>query len=680
MQANLGMQRITSLVIILLVLIFPKSLLANLDSLLLALEKESDKNKRTSLLLEIGSEQIQQNHFRAALNYLFKADAAATKFKDLTQKKRAKALIGQAYYELGQLDSAQIHLEENLALNEALEDEDGLLNAYNNLALVYHYRLQFDKTLEMYQLALSIAEKKKDKEGIALLNSNMGIIFGQQGNVDKALDHFQLSLNVAQEAGEQRLVQNALTNIGRAHIENQDYGEAIKYLQQALAIAEQQKDITAKASVLDFLGMAALNQKQFELAQNYYSQALEIYKASEAKARIAEVYGKLAKLYGDQGENAKAFEYGKEALKIAEAIQLNEVCQEVYFVLSQCATEMGNYTEANAYLNKYIGLRDSLFNERSSQQLAEMQTKYETEKKEAENELLRLKAAQDEAKIRQQNLLNIATGIIVFLACLLAFFYYKNYQQKLAANRTLEEEVKNRTEELVQANDQLSQSNAELKSFAYIASHDLKEPLRNINSYTGLIEHHMGEKLDEEALEYMKMVKLNTRQMYELIEDVLAYTTLTEENEVIDEEVDLNKVLSQIKESLNKMIQDKSAVIKYTALPKIKGNFAQFYLILKNLIENGIKYNESTTPTVEVSWNPKGDQQRISVSDNGIGIDPKYHEKIFGMFKRLHNRNNYSGTGIGLAICYKIAKRLGGEISIDSSENQGSTFHLDFPS
>jgi signal transduction histidine kinase/Tfp pilus assembly protein PilF len=674
------MQKITSLVIILLFLAFPKGLLANLDSLLLALEKESDKNKRTSLLLEIGSEQIQQNHFRSALNYLFKADAAATKLKDLTQKKRAKALIGQAYYELGQLDSAQIHLEENLALNEALEDEDGLLNAYNNLALVYHYRLQFDKTLEMYQLALSIAEKKKDKEGIALLNSNMGIIFGQQGNVEKALDHFQLSLEVAQEADEQRLVQNALTNIGRAHIENQNYKEAIKYLQQALELADQQKDITGKASVLDFLGMAALNQKQFELAQNYYSQALEIYKASEAQARIAEVYGKLAKLYGDQGENAKAFEYGKEALKIAEAIQLNEVCQEVYFVLSQSATEMGDYAIATSYLNKYIGLRDSLFNERSSQQLAEMQTKYETEKKEAENELLRLKAAQDEAKIRQQNLLNIATGIIVLLACLLAFFYYKNYQQKLAANQTLEEEVKNRTEELVQANDQLSQSNAELKSFAYIASHDLKEPLRNINSYTGLIEHHLGEKLDEEALEYMKMVKLNTRQMYELIEDVLAYTTLTEENEAVDEEVDLNKVVSQIKESLNKMIQDKSAVIKSTALPKIKGNFAQFYLILKNLIENGIKYNESTSPTVEITWSPRGDQQRISVSDNGIGIDPKYHQKIFGMFKRLHNRNNYSGTGIGLAICYKIAKRLGGEISIDSTENKGSTFHLDFPS
>jgi light-regulated signal transduction histidine kinase (bacteriophytochrome) len=128
------------------------------------------------------------------------------------------------------------------------------------------------------------------------------------------------------------------------------------------------------------------------------------------------------------------------------------------------------------------------------------------------------------------------------------------------------------------------------------------------------------------------------------------------------------------------MIQDKSAVIKSTALPKIKGNFAQFYLILKNLIENGIKYNESTSPTVEITWSPRGDQQRISVSDNGIGIDPKYHQKIFGMFKRLHNRNNYSGTGIGLAICYKIAKRLGGEISIDSTENKGSTFHLDFPS
>lgn len=674
------MQRNISLVIILLFLVFPKGLLANLDSLLLALEKESNKKNRIALLLEIGSTQIQQNQFRPALNSLLKADEAAANLKDNQQEKRAKALIGQAYYELGQLDSAQIYLEKTLVLNQQLNDEDGLLNAYNNLALVYHYRLQFDKTLEMYQQALSIAEKKKDKAGIALLNSNMGIIFGQQGNVDKALEHFQLSLNIAQEAGDHRLVQNALTNIGRAHIENKDYEKAIEYLRQALEIAEKQNDIAAKASVLDFLGMAALNQEQFELAEDFYSQALEIYKASEAKARIAEVYGKLAQLYGGQGNHIKAFEYGREALKIAESMQLNEVCQDVYLVLSKCATEMGNYTSANSYLNKYIGLRDSLFNERSSQRLVEMQTKYETEKKEAENELLRLKAAQDETKIKQQNLLNIATGIIVLLASLLAFFYYKNYQQKLAANKTLEAEVQSRTEELVKTNDQLSQSNAELKSFAYIASHDLKEPLRNINSYTGLIEHHLGEKLDEEALEYMNMVKLNTRQMYELIEDVLAYTTLTEENEPLEEEVDLNKVVSQVKESLNEMINERSAVVKTTSLPKIKGNFAQFYLILKNLIENGIKYNESNTPIVEVSWNLKGDQQRISVADNGIGIDPKYHQKIFGMFKRLHNRNNYSGTGIGLAICFKIAKRLGGEISLDSSENQGSTFHLDFPS
>lgn len=649
------------------------------DSLLQQLKINTDTDKQLELLLDVGHAYQHEYEYEAASAYLNQAWELANQQNALSEQEQAAELLNANYYELGHLDSSEYFGLKSLEFNKQNNDAEGLSMAYNNLALIYHYRLQFDRSLEMYQNALRISEKENDRLGIALVNSNMGIIFGQLGNVEKAISYFENAYTIAQEIGDTLMEVTALLNIGRGNIELVNYPKADAYLQKALEIAAQLKDKNEISAVLEFLGLSALKQNQFEIAASYYRQSLNLYEQEGAKARMADVIANLAEIYNKQEDFAQSIQYGKNALYISEAISLNEVSQNVYKLLSKNYAELGDYQLGFDYQQKYINLRDSLFSDQQSQQVAEMQTKYETEKKEAENELLKIQSRQNDAIIRQKNYLNIAIGAILLLATLLAVFYYRNFKQKSAINQVLEEEVLERTAALRSANQQLSQSNAELKSFAYISSHDLKEPLRNISSYTSLLERTIDHSAVTETKEYIQLLKDNTQQMYRLIQDVLAYTTLGENATKERELVDLNAVMKQVKQALSEITEEKKVEINCDTLPTVKATSTELFLVLKNLIENGVKYNKNPNPVIDITTKTEDNKQIIAISDNGIGIAPEYHKRIFEMFKRLHTRSEYEGTGMGLAICQKIISRLNGTLTLESEQGKGSTFFITLP-
>jgi len=229
---------------------------------------------------------------------------------------------------------------------------------------------------------------------------------------------------------------------------------------------------------------------------------------------------------------------------------------------------------------------------------------------------------------------------------------------------------------LLQKVEELYRSNEELGQFAYIASHDLQEPLRMVASYTQLLSSRYKGKLDSDADEFIAFAVDGASRMQRLIQDLLTYSRVgTKGKDLI--ETSSEDALQQALINLRGAIEDSGALVTHDPLPPVLADETQLIQLFQNLVGNAIKYQRPGVPKVHVSAVRNGGKKwNFSVQDNGLGIDPQYFEKIFGMFQRLHKRDEFAGTGIGLTICKKIVERHGGNISVESQPGQGSTFRF----
>jgi signal transduction histidine kinase len=230
------------------------------------------------------------------------------------------------------------------------------------------------------------------------------------------------------------------------------------------------------------------------------------------------------------------------------------------------------------------------------------------------------------------------------------------------------------------ARRELERSNRELAEFAYVASHDLQEPLRTVASYTQLLQRRYKGRLDSDADEFIDSAVEGAQRMQGLIQDLLAYSRVGAKPEA-DVPVDLNLVLDEVRKNLHQALIDAGATVNVPhRLPTVVGHDRQFVQLLQNLLGNALKFRDKERACrIEVGSEPVPGGWRISVKDNGIGIEPRHFERIFQIFQRLHARDEYPGTGIGLAICKRIVELAGGRIGVESTPGQGSTFWFTIP-
>ena len=226
---------------------------------------------------------------------------------------------------------------------------------------------------------------------------------------------------------------------------------------------------------------------------------------------------------------------------------------------------------------------------------------------------------------------------------------------------------------------ELKRSNKELEQFAYVSSHDLQEPLRMVALFTQLLERRYKGKLDEDADDYINFIVEGAKRMKLLIDDLLSYSRLNSSNTEFSP-ISMEKVLDNVLANLQLILKENNAEININgSLPTITGDESQMIHVFQNLVSNGIKFNDKDSPKVNISVKKDENGWIFSVSDNGIGIAPEYQKQIFEIFKRLHDRDEYPGTGIGLAICQKIIERHGGNIWVESSQGNGSIFYFCIP-
>ncbi|WP_108803866.1 YfiR/HmsC family protein [Aquimarina sp. Aq107] len=285
------------------------------------------------------------------------------------------------------------------------------------------------------------------------------------------------------------------------------------------------------------------------------------------------------------------------------------------------------------------------------------------------------------SEIENQKTINWSLIALISLILIGGIFVYRSYLNKKRLNAALE--TKNK--EIHEQSLVLESKNKELEQFAYIASHDLQEPLNTISSFIGLISEDYGDSFDDIGKESLNFIKNASIRMKKLIDSLLEYSRLGRTRDFI--KVDMNTVLVELKGDFTNILERTNAKIYSKKLPVVKGNPVELRLLLQNLVSNGIKFiEEDTIPEIHVEAikkerkdEPSKRYWEFSVKDNGIGIPKIHQDRIFAIFQRLHSREKYQGTGIGLAHCKKIVESHNGEIWLESTEGKGTTFYFTIP-
>ncbi|MEL7020037.1 MAG: ATP-binding protein, partial [Bacteroidota bacterium] len=425
-------------------------------------------------------------------------------------------------------------------------------------------------------------------------------------------------------------------NVGNIYYNNKKPEEAQAFFIQAHQLAQScnYREMVAHA-------MAQLGRTKTALKE--YDEALQI--AQEAQTIIAQLdtpIGKqinlinLGDIYYQKQQPQRAIGLLQEGLEIA--IQLKDHVNELraYQLLALLYQQLQDYKQAFFYQFKYSTRKEEFTEIEDSRRFLDFEIQHSIKEKQKEIE-----------QLTKEN----------------------EYQALLL----------NKSDQINQQNEELIAMNEELRQFAYVASHDLKEPLRMIGSYTQLIQRLYRSKLDEESGTYFNFISEGVERMNNLLDALLQYATIGRSDEE-ERAIDLNDVVEICKVHLRVLLAETDAVIYVHKLPTVVSTQSLLIQLVQNLLSNAIKFRRpDVRPEVHIRAKETPEQYIISVEDNGIGIDKEYLERIFVIFQRLHARTKYKGTGIGLSICQKIAKRLGGAISVSSKVGEGSTFSFTIP-
>jgi len=538
--------------------------------------------------------------------------------------------ISATYQAMGDFKKAYDFGLDCLRRNEAMKDSSGMAEAYYELGTLFFYQKNPKEALDYYKQSMAISQSLKATKALYSCLGAMGSAYEELGDLEAALNYNLQSLEIARKMEQKVPEAYALHNVGTVYIKMGLFDKALDYLNASLKLKEKLDDVWGLVASYKYLGLLYIQKKSFDQAIVHLNKALELAQASHSKNREAE----LLTILGEAYEKA------------------------------------GNPAEAIGALRRSANLKDSILSEAIVRELGEKKESYELLKKEKEIAVL----------TKEQEISRLRTSISAIIACFLLLAGWQVWRQYRIQRRN-NAVLKEKNAYIDGQNQLLQLTNDELQQFAHVASHDLREPLRTISSFSTLLSRQYEAKFDDEAKEYQGFIQNAVKRMQHLLDDLLDYARL-DYKESDREITDLSRVVQEAMQNLKSQIESTQASIEVASLPGIRAFPRQMVQLFQNLISNGIKYRGEAPPEIRISstFSPQSNQYIFAVSDNGIGMAPGNLERIFNMFVRLHGQGKYEGTGIGLATCKKIVERHGGKIWVESTPGKGSTFYFSIPS
>ena len=544
----------------------------------------------------------------------------------------------------------------------------------------------------------------------AVVYNALGNLYSDYMDFDASLDFYFKSVEESKKA-RNGYEPYPIGNISRVYANLKDYESAIKYLRYSIGFSQAMEWPEREYSlVFDYSMITDFFLEVGEEDSSVYYSALaidairSIDTIKERKYREACFisWANLTDVAIKKGDKQKAQQYVKEALnfetrldyyhrlqakyhvfirdyataiKILEGEVLQQVeagKEEVMELKVQCYKELGNFQKAVEVQEEWIAHQEEYFGQDRVRFSAIADVKYETLQKEEEIKSLRLNQEVQNLTIQNQRFVVILNSLLAVLLAGGAIFLWQRYRNRNRLSKYLQDQVDLKTQDLRKAND-------DLRVLNFVASHDLKEPINNIRNYIGLIENRIPEESKSHLSFFFEIIHNSIGQVYTLVEDLAKYLKLANDEVVETSLIDLDKLTDEVFLSMDSYVQERKGKLFNTGLPEIQTNSSLMQVILKNLIQNGLKFNQAAVPKVEIRHEETRSEDRLIISDNGIGIEEEFFEKIFENFGRLHNRSDYEGSGMGLAIVKLLVEKLGGNIQVKSTKGEGSTFILTLP-
>jgi len=632
----------------------------SLESLL----KKSKEDTTKVILMNALCGKLKSTDPEKALKYGQSALALGKKIGYSKGIANSLNFIGVIYYIQSNYPQALDYYMQSLEIQKEIGYKKGIGYAYNNIGNIYFDQTDYSKALEFYLKSLMIQEEIKNKKGIITASANVGLIYTVQGNYIHALEYYQKSLKGAEEINDKELVASMMSNIGLIYYYLDNMDKALEYFFHSLKYARDAGAKNIEAADFNNIGDVYKSLGHLQSALEYYNKTLSINKKIDDKKGIAFGYLSLGGVYRSMKDFQKAQNYFDSCLFEAKQIRDRDKIKDCYKNKAEIYAATGDFTNAYQCHQMYFLENDSIFNEESNRHLLELQTKYETGKKEQEILILTKEKEVQELVLNKNRIIMYAFLAGFVLVLVIIFIVLKAYRAK---RKLLQKEM---------------ELNLLKTQFVSLVTHEFRTPLAGIISSTQLLEKYYetwspGERANffEQIGDAVEQIKLMLEKTSVIGKDQAGKLSFN------PKKIHFENFCIRLKDEAMAHFGDKARV-NVTANSNIGEVLADRELlrhIIVNLLSNAIKYSPETSAADFIIDELPGNMVKITIQDKGIGIPEEDLKHIFEEFHRCSNADDFKGTGLGMSIVKRCVDIYNGEIEIKSEGGKGTRVCVTIP-
>ncbi|MEZ4826517.1 MAG: tetratricopeptide repeat protein [Bacteroidia bacterium] len=646
---------------------------------------DKDKDSLLVYLSSVGEENYVSSAISLSKQYLFTDPAKSVELAVLAhnfalEHKReadlshALVCMGSSYFHLGIYDSSLKYFSLGLEKTNPETDKDRYVDILSSLGACFHRKEDFAQAIDLYTQALAYNPGAKVSGKIF---HNIAVVYSVQSELEKAQVYCEKALESFEAEKDTTLMVSCINNLGNILFNQKKYDLALEAFQRGLQLSIVSSDDRQKVMILNNIGEIYKAEGDLVRAEAEFRKAIKVNEQVGIIRLEAASYSNLAEVLAMTQREKEAIKYYQHSLDLAHQYHFLDIAADNHEDMATLYKKMGLFREATQALEEYIVLKDSIDSRRNDETVLKLKDKFESQVK--ETEILRQNSEIQRLTLQRKNIVLAALIIGLLVIAFMSAIVYNRYKESRKLNASLQERnafIQQQNIEIEEKNRKMEYSNQELQQFAYIVSHDLREPLRTIANYSTLFAHRYQSLVDDEGRTYLDTTVSGVKQMQNLLDQLLSYVVIqTRAYEPVT--VDCRQVLSLVRQSLADEINESGAVISEENLPVIQSSQVLIGILFKHLISNAIRFRRpDTPPLIHITASRERDYFRFSFRDNGVGMDASHLSKIFSIFYQVNSANDPDHTGIGLAICQKIVRLHKGEISAESRPGEGTTIRF----
>lgn len=665
------------------------------------------KFKKAQALQKTGDYYNEKYETDSALVYYSKSAGLIQNLADIEKDEKHKKIyldmlarttltLGTIFFEKDNPVQSAEYYNKSIETSKELNDSSLISKGILNLGMILNNQGKYDEAINNYITAIKIFEQSRDDKGVAICHLSIGNILRKQNTTEKAITSYNNALELFKKIEDERGECACYNNLGISYSDLGDYNKALKFYNLALEIHKKNGNKSGEAMMYSNISTLYQYRKDYDKATGYALESLKINADKKRMRNLAGSYINLASIYiGRATEDSTitdlqqkeyinhTIQYATKGFKLADSLKLIMEKVAAAEILKDIYPLNGNYKEAYQMANIVIELNDSIYNKEKTEIIADIETKYDTEKKEGQIYNQKLELEEQQLKLSHARLLRNSLTIVIILMLVVILLFYRNYRQKYKANKDLDEknkligqqnrEILFKSNELQAANNQLTELIHFKERMTGMIVHDLKNPLNNILNSNAIPDNNFREQL----------VMQSGFDMLNLVENILDVYKLKETGlKIYKEQVNLNKILESNAIEIALYLNEKELRLDIPPqhLPAIFADKKLIKRIFSNLLSNAVKFSPVRN-IITVSFKMKNEKDVwISVHNNGPAIPKEKQAHIFENFGQyeLRNMGIAASTGLGLSFCKMAVEAHGGEIGV-ISEKEGAEFWFTLP-